>query len=317
MLGTGRGSDQQEGSRQDYLSLPYNDPRRIALRGLEAQYGVMYLAEADARDAAGGLIGGSLSGFLGLVGAGVGVALALSGGAIPGLIIGAIEGAIGGAALGTILGAAIDVRLRYLTPREWGAAAAVFGTSLPPRERIILTDLVGFGGRAFTVPASSLSALGAVLSPALLLSLYANPHLFEGRILVNMGRSFGDPLSYTGAPYNVAGQLLMHELTHAWQIHHAGSIPLILCDGLYNQASNSLGGKVYDVTEVKQWREYNLEQQGAIVDSWYAKGQKVTDNYYRYISSNLRPGSINADSNPSIGPKATTTLVGRFGSRIP
>jgi hypothetical protein len=317
MLGTGSGSDQQEGTRQDYLSLPYNDPRRKALRGSEAKFGALYLAEADARDAAGGLLSGSLSGFLGLVGAAAGVALALSGGAIPGLIIGAIEGAIGGAALGTILGAAIDIRLRYLTPREWGAAAAVFGTSLPPRERIILTDLVGLGGRPFTVPASSLSALGAVLSPALLLSLYSNPQLFQGRILVNMGRSFGDPLSYTRDPYNVPGQLLMHELTHAWQIHHAGSIPLVLCEGLYNQASNSLGGKVYDVTDVKQWREYNLEQQGAIVDSWYAKGQKVTDKYYRYISANLRPGSIDANSNPVLGPTTTTTLVGRFGSRIP
>ena len=54
MIGnTGDTADQQEGSRQDYLSLPYNDPKRKALRGLEAQYGAMILADNEAKEASG------------------------------------------------------------------------------------------------------------------------------------------------------------------------------------------------------------------------------------------------------------------------
>jgi hypothetical protein len=298
MIGTkGEKADQQEGSRQDYLSLPYNDPKRKALRGLEARYGAMYLAEAEARDQAGGLINGALAGALGLAGAAAGAALGLyTGGGLGGLIVGALEGAIGGAAAGTIVGGAITVHTRFMTPREWNAAAQVFSGSLPPRNQIILTDLIGLGEREFTVPGSSLSAVGAALSPALFAYLINNRNLFQGRTLVNMGRGYSDPLSYTRGKYTVPGQILMHELTHAWQIHQHSFTPGLICKGLYNQASNSLGGDVYGITDGKQWREYNLEQQGAIVDVWYANGQDMNHKYFRYIRDNVRTGSNGATS---------------------
>jgi hypothetical protein len=108
----------------------------------------------------------------------------------------------------------------------------------------------------------------------------------------------------------------MHELTHAWQIHNSAFVPGAICAGLYNQVSNTLGPSVYGVTDVKPWRDDNLEQQGAIVDTWFRNGMKVTDPLYRYISANLRPGSNDANSK-ALFTSLTTTTVSRFGGRIP
>jgi hypothetical protein len=111
----------------------------------------------------------------------------------------------------------------------------------------------------------------------------------------------------------------MHELTHAWQIDVSTFVPGIICQGLYNQASNTLGASVYGVTDERQWRDYNLEQQGAIVDAWYANGMSTSHKYYRYIKANLLRRSNAADSSPFLtSPTTTATAVGsRLGAGSP
>jgi hypothetical protein len=86
--------------------------------------------------------------------------------------------------------AAAGSRMRDLTRAEFDLADGVFQGTLP-RERILLTDTIGGGNRAFTFPR------------------------FDGKISVNMG-----PVDYADPSQTDPG-LLVHELTHAWQIANA------------------------------------------------------------------------------------------------
>jgi len=99
---------------------------------------------------------------------------------------------------------------------ETGFARAVFGDSLD-FNRIRVTNLSGFGTRAFTTPT------------------------IDGTILLNIGNAYDSPTTSVDPPhgYVFEGQILIHELTHAWQIQHTsladGYIPGLLCQGIYNQ----------------------------------------------------------------------------------
>ena len=107
-----------------------------------------------------------------------------------------------------LVGAAVTaalVKQRHMTDEEKAFADRVFNGTLP-LDRILLTNIVGFGGRPFTTPAPG------------------------GAILVNLGKGFDDPVRYTGKGgdtlnVNAPGQLLIHELTHAWQIENETFTP--------------------------------------------------------------------------------------------
>jgi hypothetical protein len=142
----------------------------------------------------------------------------------------------------------------------------------------MITNLSGLGGRAFTMPG------------------------VDGKIYLNMGDGFGDPLDWKpNNSYRVRGQVLVHELTHAWQIHHASFLPGFVCAGIVNQANYQVGQSVYQYgPPTYDWPAFNLEAQGAIVDQWFAgvpvasapnrKAADVNDPYFRYIANNIRKG---------------------------
>jgi len=70
--------------------------------------------------------------------------------------------------------------------------------ALPSRDRIVLTDTIGGGNRASTLPR------------------------FDWKITLNMGEGgFGDPRRYPSGQY---GQTFVHELVHACQIQHASVV---------------------------------------------------------------------------------------------
>lgn len=138
------------------------------------------------------------------------------------------------------------IKTRHLSPEERTLAEMVFGGSLPAQDRIILTNLDHPQGRAFTIP---------------------NP---DGQCLINLGPAYGDPIRFTNKAYPEQGQLLIHELTHVWQIHHSTFVPGLICDGAFNQIKNELEEGVYNPGDGQQsWQSYNLEQQATIVDLWY------------------------------------------------
>src|SRR5262245_24836176 len=195
-----------------------------------------------------------------------------------------------------VVGAAVTAALikqRHMTDPEKAFADQVFKGRLPV-DRILLTNLVGLGGRPFTAPGPG------------------------GAILVNLGKGFDDPINYTGKGgdmlgQNAAGQLLIHELTHAWQIGNESFTPEYYCRAV-STAVGTIGG---DMSAYRygpaggRWRSFGTEQQASLVDEWFAgsknpnksspqqgfppmhsddQGQPNQNPYFRYIRDNIRTG---------------------------
>lgn len=183
---------------------------------------------------------------------------------------------------GAAAGAAVELLLKHrkLTerPAEVQFANRVFQGTLPV-DRIVLTNMLGLGGRPFTMPSVG------------------------DTILVNMGKGFDDPINYRGngddEPQDQApGHLFIHELVHAWQIDATHFLPGLMCNAVLNQ-STTLGGDmgVYDYGEAtRAFGQFNLEQQAKIVEHWFAPGGRMQKRpaeneaspYFRYIRDNIR-----------------------------
>lgn len=172
--------------------------------------------------------------------------------------------------------AELGSRSRLLTPEEYDwANAEVFAGSLPPRDRILLTDTIGGGDRAFVFPR------------------------FDGKITINMGAStFDDPRNYG----RVRGKTFIHELVHACQIQHASTDLALLADALASRVCEAIGPDPYAYGHAgPDYTSFNLEQQAAIVGDWFAgtvppgtnhTGIAKDENspYFRYIMHNVRIG---------------------------
>jgi hypothetical protein len=138
------------------------------------------------------------------------------------------------------------IKTRQLSLEERTLAEMVFGNNLPPHDKIILTNLGHPQGRAFVVPNAA------------------------DECLVNLGDAYNDPIRHTPDAYPEHGQLLIHELTHIWQIHHSSFTPGLICEGIINQIRNEFEEGIYNPGDGERaWSEYNLEQQATIVDRWY------------------------------------------------
>ena len=178
--------------------------------------------------------------------------------------------------------AAIGHDSRGLRDEEWDIAKRVFGTATPPRDRVRITDTVGAGDRAFVFPR------------------------FDGVITLNLGKE-----GYTNAltwkkgfsktrnrnrPY---GEAFIHEMVHAWQLHHGSNL------GFITSAMTKVAGEEYGYTPGKDYGSYALEPQATIVEDWYGRNytegvaaedfglasqKAMTDPLFRYISQNLRTG---------------------------
>ncbi len=168
-------------------------------------------------------------------------------------------------------------RTRELTDEEYRwANDQVFSGTLPPRDRIVLTDSIGAGGRAFTLPR------------------------FDGKITVNMGPdAFDDPRTFgIASGRRKHGEVFVHELCHVWQIAHTPMDLALLADALSN--------KICEITKGPEapymygdagpaYRDFNLEQQAQIISDWFAgrRGGSAKDPgnpYFRYVQQNIRLG---------------------------
>src|SRR5208337_103806 len=158
--------------------------------------------------------------------------------------------------IGVAAGAIVDsmVKIRRLRPDEIDFAKQVFGDSLD-FDRIRLTNLSGVDTRPFTVPT------------------------VDDTILVNIGNSFDAPTTAVFPNKPVPGQLLIHELTHAWQIEHAtledGYVPGWLCEGIREQIV--VGSAAYNYGPAgPPWSSFSVEGQAHMVDEWFGgNGQQA------------------------------------------
>ncbi len=199
-------------------------------------------------------------------------------GVLSGVVVFAAAAALGaptGAALifGTVAGVAAGavsyelIDSRPIAQAEIVLARTVFGNTIP-YDQVMLTSLSGLGGRAFAAPG------------------------VDGKIYCNLGNAYANPLAPGGYPhYRAAGQLLIHELTHAWQIAHSGFLPGLMCSFVVNQADHTFGDHVYQYGPAgPAWLTFNLEQQAAIVDQWFGGKMDKTSPYYRYIRDDILHG---------------------------
>jgi hypothetical protein len=186
---------------------------------------------------------------------------------------------------GTATALLTDIQFRPMNDDEIALAFKVFRGTLPI-ERILLTNLynptntdAGFLEREFTMPG-----------------------IADGKILVNMGKNFEHTLepdvqqSVRKGTYQANGQVLIHELTHAWQIHHAAFLPGLLCKAL---ASANYKYDEAKVREHASWSggSFDLEGQAAIIDTWFGKHvnalesfEAINDPNFFYVSQNIRAG---------------------------
>ncbi|MCA9873360.1 MAG: hypothetical protein KC441_06885 [Anaerolineales bacterium] len=215
----------------------------------------------------------------------------------PGGFVGVLVGAGGALFLQSVTGAIVPafiaseaanrlIRYRSLSPEESQFAWPVFRDTLPTPERIILTNLAGEGNRAFTVP---------------------NP---SGEFIINLGHNFDNPLQ------NKA--LLVHELTHVWQIHYATFTPGLICEAISNQVQFILGDKgIYEPgTEEHQWSTFNLEQQATIVERWYVDKMRDDHPFFRYIKGNIWARSPSAYTAPLASQQAANYVVARTATHL-
>jgi len=156
---------------------------------------------------------------------------------------------------------------RTMSSRERWLARMVYGNTLP-FDKIYLTNVRGKDGRWFVVPN------------------------VVGEILVNIGESFEDPIHYTNGGYPEFGQVLIHELGHAWQVDHIGDISYVI-----EAVPPVITGPDYEPGDgSKSWNEYSIEEQAAIVDHWYA-GVSVPEpcsrgnNYYNHVRDTVNAGN--------------------------
>jgi len=191
----------------------------------------------------------------------------------PGAIVPALVAGTGTALLA-------DIHHRPMSDPEKALARQVFGDQLP-FDRIVLTDLYNPSttpngtalDREFTFPA------------------------IDGGIWVNLGKNFVDPLGVDvnkRGSYKTRGQVLIHELVHAWQIAHVDLVSLG-CDALVD--SNYTYG-VERVAAGVPFHQFGHEEQAAIIDSWYGqfvtkgltKTEALRDPRFRYVEHNIRVG---------------------------
>ena len=174
--------------------------------------------------------------------------------------------------------AAIGGNERELTDIEYSFANSnVFKGTLPPKGDIVLADTIGGNDRAFTMPR------------------------FDGKVVLSMGpEGYNDPINYHLGSWK-RGQVFIHELTHAWQIHNTHWELGLLASALASKVCEVGGGNPYDAgtDTTKPFNDFNLEQQAHIVDTWFAGCEKdaaeniiddIASPWYHYIEGNIRVG---------------------------
>ena len=211
------------------------------------------------------------------VGPGGLVGVVVAGGVVwvfgPSAILAAV---VAGIAAGAITDAMI--RHRQMTVEEYQFAQAVFGDTLPPRDRLYITNLSHGGGRLYTWPN------------------------VDGSVVLNLNDAFDDPVHQVeGYPYTTRGQVFIHEMAHAWQTRTKSFVPGLLCRLALETSS-------YDFTPQGQaWSDFGLEQQAAVVDQWFrnnaepwntvedltknlSNAKAMSDPLFVYIANNIRLG---------------------------
>ncbi|HSN77444.1 MAG TPA: DUF4157 domain-containing protein [Anaerolineae bacterium] len=197
----------------------------------------------------------------------------------------------------TVLQRLTKVRnIRHLAAGERAIAAKVFKNTIPYDE-VVVSDGLGGGDRPFTLPTY------------LRLPLF---NVSAGKYVIHAGEG------YYGMSYLAEDKkLLIHELTHVWQGEHSSHSWDYVVSSLWSQALTD-NAYEYDRRILKQWDDYNSEQQAQIVEDWFADGMKEKqeeDRRFYYIKKHIRGEQVDEDwiaAQWIVKPLPAATLPVRF-----
>ena len=129
-----------------------------------------------------------------------------------------------------------------LGAHEYKVANAVFKGTLPPRESIVISNGLGAGAKPFTFPR------------------------WDGKIVISLGDGAGNPLQARHERCTGEGQLLIHELTHAWHYHNNPALMRYVGSAIF-------GGDTHPGEfPTGNWNTaFTQEQQSVIVDEWFSR----------------------------------------------
>lgn len=181
----------------------------------------------------------------------------------------------------------LPTKARFLSEQEYKIVKDIFGSRLPSRKRIIVTNAEGFGGRAFTIPLSlilifllSVAAfsLGLMQGLVVLVCTSLASSLNLGYVM-NVGRAYS-------TLHSAHQSLLIHEMTHVWQGEKAFFSISYVLRSCFHQILK--GKKAYSYELGKNWRKYSVEQQAQIIEDWFRSGKPEFGYLWDYVKENVR-----------------------------
>ena len=198
-------------------------------------------------------------------------------------------------------------RVRWMNDREWRIVTRVFGSTLPFRQRIFITDALGGGNAPFTIPTSLVRSLPAVLGGAFTGTVLGGPAggaalatitgaLAHVSSLVNIGYLMNiGPGDY--ADMAASDQpLLVHETAHVWQGKNSWFAMSYAIESALHQCAGILGGSgrgtAYNYTAGSNWSSYNPEQQASIIEDWFRAGEPASGSLWPYVRDYVRKGRV-------------------------
>lgn len=184
-------------------------------------------------------------------------------------------------------------QIRWMRGTEWNLVKSVFtSATLPFSQRILITNALGAGGRAFTIPTSLVSSVFTAPVSPLPLPLQTVPAYLGSAVnagyLINVGPAATGDLSVTDPA------LLVHETTHVWQGRNSFFAASYVVGSAVSQGAAALRGAgtggAYGYRPGQPWGDYNPEQQASIVESWYKAGMPTSGDLWPYIRDHVRRG---------------------------
>jgi hypothetical protein len=208
-------------------------------------------------------------------------------------------------------GVTVPTDIRRLNDDEWKIVTRVFGAdTLPFHARVFITNGLGLNNVPFTIPTSAISTVYGTASAFIGTFALSGPlALVPGAVaaaggyaasVVNMGFLMNvGPGAFPDMSV-MNRNLLVHEMTHVWQGRNdffalrfvVGSL-IAQCGGI--QAGGGFSGRNaaygYDPAHLRDWSDYNPEQQAMIVEDWFTAGEPTTgDIYTKFIQNRVRVG---------------------------
>lgn len=152
-----------------------------------------------------------------------------------------------------------------LSEYQW-ANEKIFNGNLPPRDKIIISNLLGKDKRPFVFPAC-------------------------GKLTMHLGsKGYKNPIKWSDAAHPINGQIFIHELTHAWQIKTVDDLDFVK-KSLNDQLSVP-PNILYSFKCGQDWNSYKFEQQAMAVENCFISREKKigTSCDEKYIVDNIRKG---------------------------